>query len=213
MRERIGIFGGTFNPVHHGHLILAERAREELAVDRMLLLPSGAPPHKSGPDLAPAEDRLEMVRLATASSEGLGALDLEVRREGTTYTIDTLRELAELHPEATVFFLVGADSIPELITWREWRSLFDLAHFVTLRRPGFDLDTLPSTLREVLPVEARRDLERYQLSTPHIEISSTDIRARVRSDRSIRFLVPDAVRDFILQHGLYRPSTDSASTS
>ncbi len=199
--RKIGMLGGTFNPVHHGHLILAERAREALELEVLYLVPSGTPPHKAAEGLAPAADRLEMVRLATAGNPRLDVFDLEVRREGTTYTVDTLRELRADDPAVELYFLIGADSVPELPTWRNVEELFELAHFVTLRRPGYD-DGLERVAGR-LPEAAIEDLARHGLETPHIEISASQVRERCEAGLSIRYLVPDAVREHIEAARLY----------
>lgn len=206
-KRRIGLLGGTFNPVHTGHLILAERAREELRLDRMGLLPSGIPPHKSGPGLAPSEHRLAMVNLAVEGNPGLASVDLEIRRAGTTYTVDTLRELHADDPARTIVFLIGADSVPELPSWREYEQVLELAEIVTLRRPGFEDDDIFERIASKIRPDLIAELRERRLDTPEIDISSTEIRRRVAQGKSIRYLVPEPVREYIDREGLYRSAT------
>lgn len=206
-KRRIGLLGGTFNPVHTGHLILAERAREELRLDRMGLLPSGIPPHKSGPGLAPSEHRLAMVNLAVEGNPGLACVDLEIRRAGTTYTVDTLRELHAGDPARTIVFLIGADSVPELPSWREYEQVLELAEIVTLRRPGFEDDDIFERIASKIRPDLIAELRERRLDTPEIDISSTEIRRRVAQGKSIRYLVPEPVREYIDREGLYRSAT------
>lgn len=210
--HRIGILGGTFNPVHIGHLVLADRAREEIGLDILYLLPSGSPPHKAAGDLAPAEDRLEMVRLATADHPRLDVLDLEVRRSGTTYTVDTLRQLARDEPGATVYFLIGADSVAELPTWKEASALFDLCRLVTLRRPGHDEGDPFAAVEGHFPERAVASLRQHSLETPLLEVSSTEIRDRLAAGRSVRYLVPEAVLRYVHDRGLYGAAEPDAPT-
>jgi nicotinate-nucleotide adenylyltransferase len=201
---RVGLYGGTFNPIHLGHLILAEVARERLELPVLHLVPSGSPPHKPPGDLAPAADRLAMARLAVRGNPHLRVLDLEVRREGKSYTIDTLRTIRRrMRSGAELYFLIGADSIPELPTWRETPAIIREARVVTLDRPGYE-DAF-ERVRGQLPDGLVRELERNRLETPRIDISSSDIRRRIREGRSARYLAPDAVLRYAARQGLYRP--------
>jgi len=193
---RVGILGGTFDPVHVAHLILAEGAREALALDEVLFIPAGEPWRKSGRAITPAEHRLAMLRLAVEGNEAFGISDIELRRSGPTYTADTLEELAGERLDDEFYFIVGADALADLPSWHEPERI--VAHAV--------LAVAPRELQEVnvaalnLPGLAAR-IEAFPL--PRIDISSTDIRARVAAGASIRYLVPDAVERYIRAHGLY----------
>ncbi len=199
---RIGILGGTFNPVHHGHLLLAEHARETLGLARFYLMPSGRPPHKRETDLAPALDRLAMVEAAVRDDPALEPLDLEVRRDGTTFTIETLRALQQ-QGFRRIHFLIGADSVPDLPGWRGAPDFLDLADFVTVRRGSEENDVFES-VRGRLDPEVVERLRRSALDSPRIDISASEIRRRVAAGRSIRYQVPESVREYIEARGLYR---------
>lgn len=208
---KLGVLGGTFNPIHLAHLRLAEELRETLELDRVLLIPAGEPALKHS-GLAPAAHRLEMVRRASASNPALEVDDLELRRAGPSYTVDTLRALRERSPSAQLWFLVGADTLPELAAWREPERLFELANFAVATRPGY-----AARLRELLPralaapfrdgpsglVHTSGNELRAVAFTP-LEISASDIRRRAARGGSIRYLVPDEVREYIAKHHLYQ---------
>jgi len=206
---RIGLFGGSFNPIHFGHLIVAEEARVLLGLHVLHLLPCGTPPHKPARDFAPAEERLAMARLATRGNPHLRVLDLEVRRGGTTYTIDTLRALrSRFGSEIEILFLIGADSVPELPTWREVEAVLEACTVVPLARPGFD-EGIWASLDGKIDPEAIRALRTRRLLTPRIEIASSDLRRRIRAGRSIRYRVPEGVRRHIERQGLYGAASGS----
>lgn len=200
---RLGIFGGTFDPVHFGHLLLAEQCREQCALDEVWFVPSGSPPHKQGADITPAKSRLEMLELAISGHPVFATNDVELHRSGPTYTVDTLQTLRDLPDSAgrELFFLIGADSLSELVTWRRPERIAELATIVAVNRGG---DPPP----ELAPVEQALGsavAERIRvIEIPGVDISSTDIRRRHREGRSIRYMTPRAVELFIEQHGLYR---------
>jgi len=194
MSERIGIFGGSFDPVHNGHLILARQAREELQLDRVLLIPAALSPHKTTNPPAPPELRLQLLRLAVEGEAGLEVEDLELRRnELPSYSIDTVRELRQRHPVAQWFYLIGSDNLAELHTWKDIEELRRLVQFVVLTR-----DENEETLG--LPKVSRR-----------IDISSTEIRNRVARGQSIRYFLPDKACSYLLQHNPYLPSVEDGS--
>jgi uncharacterized protein len=188
--RQLGLFGGTFNPIHHGHLLAAQAAREQLGLDQVLFIPSGSPPLKGEAGLASGDDRLEMIRRAIAGVAAFAVSDLEVRREGKSYTLDTVRELQALNPGAEWSFLLGADCVPRLGRWKGIEELRRLVRFVVLTRAG---DTAPVV---------EPDLPRA--TTPAIALSSTLIRDRVANDLPINFMTPPGVTDYILGRGLYR---------
>jgi len=212
---KIGVLGGTFNPIHIAHLRLAEEMRESLALERVLLVPAGEPPLKTR-GVAPAERRLEMARSACASNPALEVCDLEVRRAGPSFSIDTLEELRARLPRAELWFIVGADTLPDLEAWRAPAQLFSLAHFAVATRPGHK-----KPLRELLPASlagAFRDGPHGLVHTSGNElrsvpftplaISASDIRRRVGRGASIRYLVPDEAIEYIRKHHLYQEKED-----
>ncbi len=192
---RIALFGGTFDPVHLGHLRAAESAREALALDRVAFLPSAFPPHRTAP-ISGAEERLEMTRLATASHPGFESWDSELRRAGPSYTVETVAALVAERPQDRFLLLVGADTWPEMTAWREPERLFSLVEIAVVARPG----AAPLELRP--PVPGARPL--HEVDGPSLPISATLIRERVRCGLSVRYLVPDPVAAFIAERGLYR---------
>ncbi len=183
---RTGIFGGSFDPIHHGHLILARAAREELGLDRILFIPANVSPHKTETKPATAQDRLAMVQAAIEGEDGFMASDLELKRPAPSFTVDTLRELEKLHPQDELVLLIGADNVAKFDTWREPDEIRRLAQIAVLDRAGD------------APAHGWPVIRRL------VDISSTDIRARVAGGRSIRYLTPDSVCDYIAGHGLYR---------
>ena len=185
---RIGILGGSFDPIHHGHLILARAAREELGLDRVVFIPAHLSPHKTDSKPATSEDRLAMVRLAIDGEDGFAASDIELQRPAPSYTVDTLRELRAAHPEDELLLLIGADNVAKFDTWREPQEIRRLAQIAVLDRG------------------AHRTPHDWPVVRRLVDISSTDIRARVAEGRSIRYLTPGPVCDYIATHGLYRPA-------
>jgi len=191
---RIGVLGGTFDPIHVAHLLLAEQAREQLVLDKVLLIPAGDPWRKASRDVSPAALRLEMVRRATAENPLFEVDDREVRRDGATYTVDTLRELrAELDEDDDLFLILGEDALADLPNWKEPEALPEYATIVVAPREGVELP-------ETLPFDPAA-IERIDM--PYLDVSSTDLRQRARLGRSLRYLVPDAVLAFIAEQGLY----------
>lgn len=204
MASGIALFGGSFNPVHHGHLIVARAVAEVLNAARMVFIPSANPPHKVGHELADADDRLEMVRRAVAGEPRLEVDDIEVRRRGASYTILTIETYRSQRVDADhLFWIIGGDTISELHTWYRARELVDLCTIVTAARPGFETPDL-SVLQPTLTAAQVERLRQGILRTPHIDISATEIRRRVATGQSIRFLVPETVREYIEERGLYR---------
>jgi len=184
---RTGIFGGSFDPIHHGHLILARAAREELALDRVLFIPANRSPHKTETTPVTAEDRLTMVELAIAHEPGFAASGMELQRPAPSYTVDTLRELRSADPGGDIVLLIGADNVEKFGTWKDPQEIERLASIAVLARASGPKP------EQAWPVVRRQ-----------IDISSTDIRARVAEKKSIRYLTPDLVCDYIKARGLYR---------
>lgn len=196
---RLGIFGGTFDPPHHGHLIIATEVRHALALDRVLFLPAGRPPHKRGAAVSPAEHRVSMTRLAIAGDPTFALCLDDVERGGPSYTADTLEALARQYPGAKLFFLMGEDSLRDLPTWRAPARILRAARLAVAARPGIATDL--TALERLLPgISARVAF----VPTPEIGIAARDLRARVAAGRPIRYQVPPAVEAYILAHSLYR---------
>jgi nicotinate-nucleotide adenylyltransferase len=191
---RLGVFGGTFSPPHVAHLAVAEAAREQGRLDRVLWVPAAVSPFKQGEATPAPEHRLEMTRLATADHPAFEVSDVEVARGGVSYTVDTLAALADAHPKAELYLVLGGDSLASFPRWREPERILALARLLVYRRPGDGLAALPEGLAERTTfVEA-----------PGIKLASTEVRALIRAGRSARYLVPEPVRTYIRAHGLYR---------
>ncbi len=200
--NKIGIFGGTFNPIHYGHLIIAETVRECFSLDKVLFIPTGQPPHKPDTEVTDSEHRYEMVRLAIASNKFFEASRVEIDREGYSYTIDTLGELRkEYGMEAGLFFIVGADVVPELITWKDFRSVFLLCEYIAVLRPGYGRKALEAVIEQY---KKEYDIKIHIIETPMIDISSSNIRERCSRGKSIRYLVSEGVAEYIYSEGVYR---------
>ncbi len=196
---RLGLMGGTFDPIHWGHLILAEQAREQFELEKVLFVTAAQPPHKLGEQVTDARHRLEMTRLAVEGNEYFECSTMEIDRPGPSYTIDTIRQLLEVYgPGTEVFLLLGTDEGRDLMKWREPYEIRKLARIVVANRPG----VADSEVFDALPEDIAKGI--VPLAMPGVDISSTDLRERVRQGRSIRYLVPGQVEDYIRQEGLYR---------
>ncbi len=198
--KKLGISGGTFDPIHLGHLIVAESVRERYALDRIIFIPAGMPPHKDNKLISAAAHRSFMVKASIAGNPYFDISEIELARGGTTYTVDTLRELKSIYPAAKLFFITGADVVPDLARWKEPRILFSMCEVIAVLRPGFK--------KAVFLNEVRKLTEQYGAvihtdELPLIDISSTDIRNRVKEGKSIRYLVTEPAEKFISVHGLY----------
>ena len=188
---RIGVMGGTFDPIHHGHLVAASEVAHSFDLDEVVFVPTGQPWQKQ--NVSPSEHRYLMTVIATASNPGFTVSRVDVDRDGPTYTIDTLRDLKTQRPNAELFFISGADAVAQILSWRDHDELWDLAHFVAVSRPGHVLNT------DGLPSD-----DVSQLEIPALAISSTDCRDRVRRGHPVWYLVPDGVVQYIAKHHLYR---------
>jgi len=198
---RLGLFGGTFDPVHLGHLILAEQCREACGLDLVWFVVAGAPPHKPG-DRTPVAHRLEMVRLAVAGHPAFEASDVESERPGPHYSVDTLEAVRRDRVGDDLFFIVGADSLADLPNWRRPADIARLATLVVVNRPGIDTPSVADRSRPAFGPEARPI---RTVSIPPIGIASNDIRRRLVEGRSVRYMVPRAVEAYVDAQGLYRP--------
>ncbi len=202
--RRVAVMGGTFDPIHYAHLLIAEDVRRRFRLPRVLFMPAGSPPHKGDDEVSSAEDRYIMALLATSNNPHFTVSRLEIDRPGPSYTIATVRGLkSEAGEGAQVFFVTGADAVLELLTWHEPDAILDEATVVAVPRPGFDLDLLDETLG------ARRASKITVIEAPLANISSTMIRRLVRAGESVRYLTPRPVIDYIRKRGLYRPADPS----
>lgn len=187
---KIAILGGTFNPIHIGHLILAEEVREKLKLDRIIFVPAYLPPHKDNSDIAPANARLAMVKLAIKGNKYFSISDTEIKRNGHSYTIDTLKEFKKIYPEDELYFVIGSDLLKYLDDWKDLDEIIKMVRFVVATRPGYPLEKIPSHI-STIPIRA-------------VDISGFEIRKAIRENKSFRYLVTEAVYKYILKKKLYK---------
>ncbi|NQX03573.1 nicotinate-nucleotide adenylyltransferase [Rathayibacter sp. VKM Ac-2856] len=190
-RPRIGVMGGTFDPIHHGHLVAASEVAQSFDLDEVVFVPTGRPWHKK--TVTPPEHRYLMTVIATASNPRFTVSRVDIDRVGTTYTIDTLRDIHAAHPDAELFFITGADAVEQILSWKDYDELWELAHFVAVSRPGHALSVSGLPAQDVSLLEI-----------PALAISSTDCRSRVNRGDPVWYLVPDGVVQYISKHHLYR---------
>lgn len=192
---RVGVMGGTFDPIHHGHLVAASEAAHRFGLDEVVFVPTGEPWQKAGRKISPAEDRYLMTVIATAANPRFTVSRADIDRAGPTYTIDTLRDLRGDYPDADLYFITGADALSSIMSWHDWEDMFALAEFVGVTRPGYELteDMLPADIQERV----------HLLDIPAMAISSTDCRERAAAGRPVWYLVPDGVVQYIAKHRLY----------
>ncbi len=215
--SQVGLFGGTFNPVHNGHLKVAEQVLNHFPLDRVLFIPSYLPPHKENRELASVEHRLKMVKLACQRDSRFEVSDIEARNPQPSYSITTLRKLKKIHPEDFFFFIVGLDAFLEIDTWKDYPGLFEECSFIVVRRPGFDMGLLESKIKSLQEkgVSARigeQPAENASFSSGYVyvldietpDISSSEIRKRRQSGLSIKHLVPEEVAEYIEKYNLYK---------
>ena len=187
---RIGILGGTFNPVHIGHLILAEEAREKLGLDKIIFIPTALPPHKDNLNIAPAADRLKMLKLAIKGNKYFTVSDVEIKRQGRSYTIDTLKELKRKYSQDDLYFIIGSDLLKYLNEWKDLNEIIKMVKFVVATRPGFPLEEIPHYIK-TLAIRA-------------VDVSGFEVRQCVAQNKSFGYLVTDRVFDYIKKRKLYR---------
>lgn len=220
---RIGLLGGTFDPIHQGHLAIAKEIFKKVGLDRILLIPSGRPPHKKFKEILASSHRLAMVRLAVRGQAGLEASDLEVKRPGKSYTIETIKALAKIYPRGTSFFLIlGLDAFLDFCSWREHRKIRSRCHMIVVSRPGFRFSNLPqlSFLKSINPEplkaldRGRRSRYVYPLSPKtelilfrvraRYDLSATRIRSHVKGGKRLKNRLPKQVKSYIIKHNLYK---------
>nr|WP_094292509.1 nicotinate-nucleotide adenylyltransferase [Mycobacterium neumannii] len=197
-RRRLGVMGGTFDPIHNGHLVAASEVADRFGLDEVVFVPTGQPWQKDR-DVTAAEDRYLMTVIATASNPRFSVSRVDIDRGGPTYTKDTLRDLHALNPDADLYFITGADALASILTWQNWEDMFAIANFVGVSRPGYELDGkhVAAAVKE-LPDDALRLVE-----VPALAISSTDCRNRAQENRPIWYLVPDGVVQYVAKRKLY----------
>ena len=196
---RVGVFGGTFDPIHIGHLVAAEETRVQLSLERVVFVPAGLPPHKLANHISPVEHRLAMVQLAIASNPYFTVSRVDIDRFGPCYTVDTMELLRdEWGPDTGLYFIMGSDSLADILTWHKPERLIRLCRLAVVKRPGYDVDI--EELDRLLPGIASR--VRF-INSPLIDVASCDIRRRVREGLSIKYQVPEVVEKYIYEHGLY----------
>lgn len=198
--KSLGILGGTFDPVHYGHLLAGEWAREVYHLDQLIFIPSARPPHKDLSGVLDSEHRYRMVELAVQDNPGFSVSKLELERPGLSYTVDTVRYYLQAYPGIHIYFIIGADALQLMYTWKDVEQLVDLCRFIVVTRPGYELDRNDPAL-QTLPASLWTGLT--LLSIPGLEISSSDIRQRVNAGHSIRYLLPPKVEKYIEEHHLY----------
>lgn len=216
-KERAGLFGGTFDPIHLGHLRAAEEIKEELSLDRIIFIPAAIPPHKHKIHITPPRHRLEMLKLAVSENPSFETCDYELKKKTMSYTVDTLRYMNTTYPDSEFYFIMGNELFSEIETWKEYKELFKLSNFVVITRPGYTEGN-----GEILPLALKNDFSYYKEKANVIsyrdknskiiaftkirglEISSTEIRQYAMSGKSIKYLVPTAVENYILGNNIYR---------
>ncbi|MGO1192409.1 MAG: nicotinate-nucleotide adenylyltransferase [Nesterenkonia sp.] len=196
-RRRLGIMGGTFDPIHHGHLVAASEVAAEFDLDEVVFVPTGQPWQKDSGEVTPAEHRYLLTVIATASNPRFTVSRVDIDRGGKTYTIDTLRDFAHLYPQEDLFFITGADAMAQIMSWKNVEELWGLAHFVSVTRPGY-----PSK-------DFGRKNQISLMEIPAMAISSTDLRERAAVDKPVWYLVPDGVVQYITKHRLYQPESST----
>ncbi|MDD5431381.1 MAG: nicotinate-nucleotide adenylyltransferase [Candidatus Omnitrophica bacterium] len=186
---KIGILGGTFNPVHLGHLILAEEAREKLELDKVIFVPAFLPPHKDNSNIADAKDRLEMAKLACKGNKFFFVSDIEIKRNGRSYTIDTIKEFKAKFPDDELYFIIGSDLLKYLDEWKDLSEIIKIVKFIVATRPGYPLERIPTYIT-TMDIRA-------------IDVSAFEVRKCIKESKSFRYLVPEAVFDYINKRKLY----------
>lgn len=200
--KKLGIMGGTFDPVHYGHLVAAETVRYEFGLDKVIFMPAGKPPHKQTNTVSDPEHRYLMTALAVAANERFEVSRLEVDKDKVSYTVDTVKDLISIYgKDVDIYFITGADAVLELMGWHKIEELLTLCSFIAVTRLGFDKKVLEQKIEEI---KSNYNGEIISIEIPLLEISSTDIRERVKKGKPIRYLVPDEVEKYIEKTGLYR---------
>ena len=198
---KLAIMGGTFDPIHMGHLVTAEEVRHEFGVDEVLFVPTGHPPHKADINMTTSEHRYLMTVLATAANSNFKVSRIEIDREGVTYAIDTIREIKNIYGEdVKLYFITGADAIQKILSWKDCEEVLKICNFVAVTRPGYNKDEL---IKEIEELKREYETNIYFLEVPALAISSSSIRKRIGADKPVKYLVPEEVENYIKKHMLY----------
>lgn len=199
---RLGIMGGTFNPIHHGHLVMAEEVRNKFELDKVIFVPTGTPPHKKSEELVSAQDRYLMTVLATMTNLCFEVSTIEIEREGVSYTIDTISEFKKVYGQETkIYFITGADAILSIFTWKDMDHLLESCEFIAATRPGYCLEELRTNIEAINPDYLKHI---HLVEVPGIAVSSTDVRERIRDNKPIKYLMPETVESYIIKNKLYQ---------
>lgn len=199
---RLGIMGGTFNPIHHGHLVTAEEVRNKFNLDKVIFVPTGTPPHKSSEKLVSAQDRYLMTVLATMSNLYFEVSNIEIEREGISYTVDTIKEFRKVYGQNTkIYFITGADAILSIFTWKNVEELLGSCNFIAATRPGYCLDELKT---KIAAIDSNYMEYVHLVEVPGIAVSSTDVRQRIKEGKPIKYLMPETVESYIIKNKLYQ---------
>lgn len=197
--KSIGILGGTFDPIHHGHLIVAERAREEFFLDKIILVPSALPPHKKVEQVLDSKHRLKMVELAIQNNSKIELSDIEMQREGYSYTIDTIQQFRNNY-DCDIYFILGVDALMLIDTWKDYNKLLDICHFIVVTRPGYELNKEAECFTEISEDNWKKI---HIINIPAMDISSSEIRKRIGKGNTIKYLLPETVEEYICKNSLY----------
>lgn len=208
MKKKIGLFGGSFNPIHTGHLLLAESARDQFELDTVLFIPTGNNPFKVSLDDISREHRLKMVELAIKGNPHFEVMTHEIDQTGITYTIDTIEEIKKIYPDSDFYFITGADLMFEITLWKGAPELLKSVKFITTFRPGYSHEKLDNRIEELQEIY---EASIFKLYASEMDIASSDIRSRIKNGYSIKYLLPRAVEEYIHQEKLYLPNTKSES--
>ncbi len=201
MNNRIGIMGGTFDPIHYGHLVIANEVLFKFDLQKIIFVPTGNPPHKRSAALADAYHRYMMVQFATMTNPSFDVSNVEVEKDGISYTVDTIRELKNKYIDTKLYFITGTDAVLDLPNWKDPEEILNLCTFISVNRPGYVTDTLDDKLDKLMK---KYKGEILSIRAPQLKISSTDIRNRIREGRPTKYLLPENVEQYILKNGLYR---------
>lgn len=193
---KIGILGGTFNPIHIGHLILAEEVRERIGLDKIIFVPTNLPPHKDNSEIALANDRYKMIRLAIKNNKHFFISNVEIRRKGKSYTIDTIKKFKDIYSDSELYFITGSDLLRYLDDWKDIREVLGLVKFIVASRPGYSLQKIPSYLSSQTGIQT--------LDIRAVDVSAFEIRKAIKENKSFRYLVPEPVFNYINKKRLYR---------
>jgi len=204
-RRTLGILGGTFDPIHYGHMVAAECARDAFDLDEVVFIPAAIPPHKLGQEIADGRHRLHMVRMAVNSDPHFSASGVELDREGPSYTVDTVEYFLRDASVEKLYFILGVDALLLFNTWKDVDRLVDMCEFIVVSRPGYDLNRDSEAFRQVTPLMWSKV---RTLNIPGLHISSSDIRKRIARGETVKYLIPSPVEEYILEHGLYVKKDD-----